>query len=480
MQILKVSIRMAIKQVIEFASDARYFGGFLQALIEESGIVGSVEQQEGSITLCIQENDPAILEQFVLSTQKYLPHSFFLGEIQSFSNQEFLAKTSFSSPSYKISPCQKCLQALSDPASEDYLNQDLICKHYMNSDALVFEDAHYYSPHYTEGSALLVVDPQTVSELFLMTQKERETLFSIEKPSLKVRIADTALQEICKKEFISIQAPSSVKSALVALNAKESGVEYLFFAPIKSLEVAVSKENVRIIRDTLGLSKSLQNLQSDPVLNRFVNIAQELDPKQKKVGVYLSQKGEVCFLYHDQKESKKLFSFSPFDAQAVLYEMQENETQQRLLEHFFAKYPSIATKLDHNKKLGIFEFFATLLDLDLQTYDALSESSLLFYGNGGLKIDMNFSDGNFDYPAMVGSFMSFKLADTPTHYLAYSLFEAFGDMVIATLMQLRSKYNAEQFVMMGSMFENSVLYSRILSRFSQYNPYFSKGFALDD
>jgi len=76
--------------------------------------------------------------------------------------------------------------------------------------------------------------------------------------------------------------------------------------------------------------------------------------------------------------------------------------------------------------------------------------------------------------------MSFKLALTPKDYLAYSIFEAFADMSVATLMRLKTKYGVEQFVMMGDMFENSVLYSRILSRFSQYNPHFSKGFALDD
>ena len=66
------------------------------------------------------------------------------------------------------------------------------------------------------------------------------------------------------------------------------------------------------------------------------------------------------------------------------------------------------------------------------------------------------------------------------HYLAYSIFEAFADMSITTLNQLKSKFKCENFVMMGDMFQNSVLYSRILSKFQLSNPYFSKSFAIND
>lgn len=471
---------MAIKQRIEFASDAAYFGGFLQALIDESGVVASLEQRGAEITLYIEDSEPSTLEQFVQNTQKYLPHSLFLGEIESSWQEEYLPQERFISPSYPISLCQKCLRELHDPASSEYLNQDLVCRDYSNEDGVVFEDPHYYSPHYTKGSSLLVVDPQALSKLFSLTQKEIETLYSIEKPSLKVRIADSTLMEICGSEFIAIKAPSTLKSTLVALNAKESEIEYLFFMPQELLEVAVSKESVRVIRDALGVSRSLERFVEEPLLNRFVNIAMELERGEKTLGAYLNQKGEVAFFYRDTKEHKRLFSFNPFDLDTILCKMREDATQKRLLANFFAAYPLLERRLQESSKLDIFELLATILELDIESYDALSSCSLLFYGNGGLKIDMNFKDGNFDYAAMVGSVMSFRLAGTPKDYLAYSIFEAFADMIIATLLQLKAKYGVEQFVMMGAMFENSVLYSRVLSRFSQHKPHFSKGFALDD
>lgn len=59
--------------------------------------------------------------------------------------------------------------------------------------------------------------------------KKKKALFSIEKPSIKVTIDDETLKELTGKNYIWIKSPSTVKSTLVALNAKESGVSYLFF-----------------------------------------------------------------------------------------------------------------------------------------------------------------------------------------------------------------------------------------------------------
>jgi metallophosphoesterase superfamily enzyme len=53
-------------------------------------------------------------------------------------------------------------------------------------------------------------------------------------------------------------------------------------------------------------------------------------------------------------------------------------------------------------------------------------------------------------------------------------------MTISTLNQIKKKFKIDNIIMMGDMFENSVLYSRILSKYQLANPYFSKAIALDD
>jgi hypothetical protein len=93
---------------------------------------------------------------------------------------------------------------------------------------------------------------------------------------------------------------------------------------------------------------------------------------------------------------------------------------------------------------------------------------------------MFYSTEGFDYTSFLSSIMSFRLAGAEIHYIVYSIFEAYGDMAITILNQLKSKFNLEHFVMMGDMFGNSVLYSRILSKFQLSNPYFSKAIALSE
>jgi hydrogenase maturation factor HypF (carbamoyltransferase family) len=175
--------------------------------------------------------------------------------------------------------------------------------------------------------------------------------------------------------------------------------------------------------------------------------------------------------------------------------MSKDENKSRLLLNFEKKFPQIMQELRQNDEYGVFETIATILELKDKSFESVSDKSLEFHGNGGLKIDAAFNDegfrGNlstsskspkagFDYVSFIGSIMSFKLAGTDEHYLAYSIFEALGDMTISTLNQLKTRFKIDKFVMMGDMFENSVLYSRILSKFQLNNPYFSKGFALDD
>jgi len=474
---------MAIEQIIQYNSDSRYFAGFLQAMIKESAIVGSVSQNGGSIVLKLDESDEKALENFAALSNKYLAHSLFLGEIQTLHVSTNNPKTDVTSPAYEISACPRCLEALSDPSSQEYLNDALTCKHYSNSEnasGTGFYDTKYYSPHYTQGSTLLVVDPKNVHKLFLMTEDEIQALFSIEKPVLKVTIKDETLKEISGKKFINIKSPHSIKSNLVALNARESEVDYLFFQESDDLKIVVVQKNITLIRDARGLGKKLQNFSQERVTNRFLNIAQEAGFTKASLCANLSSRDGISFLVSNETGAKKVIKFQPFVLGDVLELMAKDTNKSRLLPNFALKYPHIMQELAEHEAYDAFETIAAILELKEKSFEAVSDKSLEFYGNGGLKIDANFSEQGFDYVSFLGSIMSFKLANTEEHYLAYSIFEALGDMAIQTLLQLKIRFKTEPIVMMGDMFENSVLYSRILSKFATSNPYFSKGFALDE
>ena len=467
---------MMIKQLIKYNSDGTYFAGFLQSLIDESGISGSVSQDENYITLKLDATQQKEAEVFDGLCAKYLPHSLFVEAIESKPLEFAITPSDFRSQSYEIAPCPKCLELLTNPASDLYLDDAIVCTHYSN-DALQVNDTSTYTPHFTDQNTLLVVDSSKVNDLFYITQKELEVLFSIEKPTIKVTIKDETLKELTGKNFINIKAPFSIKSSLVALNAKESEIAYLFFDDLKPFKVVVVQENVTIIEDKKGISKSLQPLDQDETLNRFLNIKHEAGFSKSAIGAYLSTHG-ISFLISNELGSKKVLSFGEFDLQASLQKMKTDPKRVKLLENFANKREDFA-EFEAMDSQDIFAVVCKILELKEESFEALSDKSLEFRGNGGLKIDMFFDDKGFDYESFLGSIISFYLAGAETHYLAYSIFEAFGDMATTSLTQIQKKFHIENFVMMGDMFANNVLYSRILSKFQMQKPYFSKAIALD-
>ncbi len=470
---------MAIKQTINYNSDSEYFAGFLQHIIDISELDAYVSIGKNNLTLMLDDSDLEALERFSQNTQKYLPHSIFLGDIDTQSVDDIVQKKTLKSKSYKISLCPQCLNNLTNPSSQSYLDDSIVCDHYSNEDTLKIEDNHTYSANYSEGDAVLVVDSSKINKLFLVTEDEIKALLSIEKPTIKVTIKDEELKNITGKNFINIKSPSSMKATLSALNAKESGLEYLFFKEEESFKVSTIQNQILIIKDTLNISNILDELHQDRVKNRFLNIAKEAGIS-RAIGVNLSVDNGITFLATDKGETSTVLRLGFFILGDVLKSMKNDAKKQKLLENFQKAYPDIIKEFEENPEYTLFESLSVILQLNGRSYQSVSDKSLEFHGNGGLTIDTFFKEDGFDYMSFLGSVMSFKLAGAEDHYIAYSIFEALGDMSISVMNQLKDKHKISNFIMMGSMFENSVLHSRIMSKFSQSNPYFSKAFALDD
>jgi hypothetical protein len=469
---------MAIVQKIQYNSDNKYFTGFLQNMLDESSLNGSVIQNKNEITLTIDETDEKALSTFSELTSKYLPHSLFLGEIKTTQEDIEVTPSKTILDNYEISLCSRCLENLQDPSSQYYLDDNVLCNHYNNTPVEQIVDNNTFTPNFSEGSTLLVVDPSKISDLFIITKDEYKALFSIEKPTIKVTIKDPELKELTGKKFINIKSIYNMKSTLAGINAKDSDLSYIFFNDLNPSKVVVVQKNTSIVRDT-KFSKKLKNLNEDKVLNRFLNIVQETPDSKNAIGANLSVKNGISFTVLNEVSSKKVISFQEFQLNDILLEMLNDPIRNKLIKNFANKYPEKYEDLKSND-YDIYGTLCVILDLNVKSFESLSDKALEFHGNGGLKIDMNFKDGGFDYSSLIGSVISFKLAEVDTHYLAYSIFEAYGDMAIATLNQLKTKFKITNFVMMGDMFENSIIYSRILSKFQLSNPFFSKDIAFDD
>lgn len=466
-----------IKQTIQYNSPNKYFAGFIQNIIDTSDINASVSQEKGEIILLIDDTDTN-LELLNENLQKYLPHSLFIGEINTIQIDGDIISSNFTSDQYNIAPCNKCLEMLSDPSSSHYLDESLKCDHYKNSTETVYEDFTTFSPHYMEGSALLLTNPNKIHDLFIVTEDEIKALFSIEKPTIKVTIQDEMLKGLTGKNYIYIKAPYNNRSALAAINAKDSEVDYLFFEDTSDLKIVSIQKNTTLIKAS-RVATPLEQLNEDPTINRFLNLAKEADFTKGVIGANLSNSG-INFLVSNELGTKKVITFQEFDLGKLLSNFQKDEKRSKLFANFKNKYPELAKELEETPSLGLFETISIILELPEKSFEAVSDKGYEFRGNGGLKIDTNYVSEGFDYDSFIGSIISFKLAGVETHYLAYSIFEALGDMAINTLNQLKDKFNITNIVMMGDMFSNSVLYSRILSKFQLSNPYFSKATALDD
>ena len=473
---------MPIVQTIKYNSENNYFAGFLQNTINKSGILGSVEQKDNEIILKLDNSDEESLNEFN-SLAKYIPHSIFMGEIETSESDEKIAPSDFKSKDYNISPCAKCIELVNDPSSEHYLDESLICNHYSNDAVESYSDHTIFSPHYSDDCTLLVTDSNKLSDLFIITEDEAKVLFSIEKPTIKVTIKDETLKELVGDKFINIRSPYNIKSMLASINAKESGISYLFFYPQHDLDVVLVQNNTSIIKSS-RVAKELESLEEDGVLNRFLNIKKEAGFQGKQafeksaIASYLSTSG-IEFIVSNEVGTKKVIKFGDFNLKKVIEGFKSNEKRARLFENLKSKYPQVAETLE-TKDLDLFESVATILEIENKTFEGVCNKGYEFRGNGGLKIDTNFNEDGFDYEAFIGSLISFKLADVDMPYLAYSMFEAIGDLSITVMSQLKTKFKIENFIIMGDMLANSVIYSRILSKFQLNNPYFSKSFALDD
>jgi hypothetical protein len=464
-----------IKQTIEYSSNNCYFTGFLQNIIDESGIRGEVERSDGKIILKLDDSSEELLYKFSELSTKELPHSIFIEDIKTEVTSEEVGDSRVECEPCNISLCPKCLEDISNPASPNYLDDSLVCTHYSNKEPFYYSDFTNFSPHYSEGASILISDASKIDELFILTADEKKLLFSIEKPTIKATIKSEEIKELTGRNFIDIKAPYNTRSTLVAINAKDAQMPYLFFNSEDDLKVVKVQENFSIIYAN-RVAKRLEPLSENPTINRFENIAKEANYSEV-VGANLSTKG-ISFIVKNAIDTIEAIKFGEFNLNKTLKEMERDEIRGKLIRNFGNKFPDILKRLKE-KDYNLFETLSIILNVKEIGFRGLSEKSLEFLGNGGLKIDLYFKDSDLDYSAFLGSVMSFKLAEADDHYIAYSIFEAIGDMSISVLNQLKKEFAIKNSIFMGDMFENSVLYSRILSKYQLSKPYFSKTIALD-
>lgn len=493
---------MSILQSIAYHANQSYMAGFLQQLIDQNGLKASIGFDGKKLELVIDEDDETALERFSREVALNLPHSLFMGTIETNPGDRAVSPERFEAKPADLPLCPVCLRELFDASSPSYLNKNLVCTHY-GAKTPLSADAHpniqmaadeilsgqevkvgnrTYRRNYHPGDTLLITDPAQAAALLLLSKEETRALFSIEKPLLKTAVKDESLKALTGTPVITVRLFDDAPSAILSKKAKEKGFRYLFVRSEGELEVMVYKERTHIIHPGSLADRPLP-LDADPVISHFLNITDEFGIRDiSSLGANLNSSLEWQFIHRSAKVNKTVIRFKPFEPSGLAKEIAAlSGARSRLVENFNKAFPGrfeALQQLAGKPDATLFDAVGAVMGIE-GGFAGVSDASLGFAGNGGLKIDVRFKEGNFDYLSFLASIISFRVAGVEKGLLAYSLFESLGDLVTETLTQLKSRLQCSEVVLFGDMMTNTPLYSRILRNTGKAAPHISNRFPLD-
>lgn len=439
-----------IKQTIIFNSQNKYFAGYIQFFINKSGLIGSVDQDFNKITVCIDDSSLAKVDSFSKFLTEYLPHSIFLDSFNVENNTQNIRPSNFISESYRIRRCKLCIEECKN-----------ICDHYSNQEINipVSKIKNFY-----ESGDIVVIKASSLTKICNITESELKLLFSIEKPVVKVTIVDPKLIEITGKNFMKVK---------IYDDSFEIIDDYVFESDDNNIEVIQVKDNISVIKNN-KFPENLDNLNSNQLFNRFLNIKNEAN-FEEVIGINFDTTN-ISFLHTKGNETKEIIAFQKFELNRVVNSIKDKNS--KLYKNFAMKFPDIIKNLESYNDLDFFSTISLILNLDQFSFETLSDKSCEFRGNGGMKLDTYFDEEGFDYRSFIASVMVFLLAESRKSHIAYSVFESLADMGIYVANQLSNKLGTKNFIVMGDIFSNNILYGRILTKFSISKPFFSKMYAL--
>ena len=199
---------------------------------------------------------------------------------------------------------------------------------------------------------------------------------------------------------------------------------------------------------------------------------------EKAVGVHFDDR--LHFLYYNQKEVIDIVPPREFEADNLFENIKKlRDGSDRLVENFKKKYPKLYEKLDSIKgEKNLFDITATILELEDESFDAISAKALEFMGKGGVQIDTKVEDNRFNDYAFLASILSFKLTEADNSLLCYSIYESFGDYIADIVNQLMNKTKAQTLTLSGKSFANQALWGRIERNLKMKNPILNKSYPI--
>lgn len=491
---------MPLLQTISYNADQPYLAGFLQQLIDQSGLNASVAFDGKQISLMMDENDVEALERFSARINSDLPHSLFIGEIQNSHSDAAVVPSAFDSKRADLPLCPSCLRELFDKASPDYCNSALQCSHYGSApapSAPVDMEATFkklmengsvtigertYRRAYETGDMLMLTNPSAIGRMLLLSTEEVQALMSIEKPVIKVALQDEKLKEETGRNVLKAKLFDDAPSTLLSQRLNTQGIDHLFISGSNELEALVYKTRTHIIRPG-KLADRPKKLDDSPITTLFLNMVDEADLTNiSSIGACMQSSGEWHFIHRSAKVSKPMIRFAPFESSGLVQKLTDSSNaRKRLMENFQAAFPEnyrALEALSAQDEKSLFDAVGAIIGLE-GGFEAISDASLSFSGNGGVKVDVRFGEGSFDTLSFLASLISFKLAGVENNLLTYSLFESLADMATETLSQLKSRLKTNEVILFGDLMANTPFYSRVERNLGNATAHISSRYPLD-
>lgn len=372
--------------------------------------------------------------------------------------------------------CGKCFGELFDKQGQKFLNSKLVCHHFEN-ELKENNDKVEYSLDYFENSILILSNPANLDNYFLLDDYEKSELLNFAKPILTVTIKDEELKNKLQKQFIKTKVIDSAPLSVEAYKLFQEEIPYFFIAQKQDdFEIFVHKNKSHIINPSL-FSAPLYEATLDNKYNLIYNYLQEFSFVDTKTIIFRANKNTLFeFFIYENNEATKVLDISKLITKNILKTISTTSgSKERLIDNFKLQNQELFEKivLATNENISLFELCSVILGANI------FDLSMEFIGNGGLKLDMKFTNSGFDIVSLIGSILSYKLAGVEDKIIAFSLFESVADFGLHLLSELKTRYEIENFVFFGDIFTNQVFFSRIEKNGSYLNPKISTTFKLD-
>lgn len=510
---------MQVIYKIGFNSTNFYFKNILDSLVKESKVNAQTKMYRGFILIICDDSNEKIEKFFKLMESK-LPLSIFLTNAKVIENFDFEAYEELEDKNIKLN-----LTLFTNDEIKKILNENKIdfsndINKIKEGGVSRFETGNglkdFFLPNVSLREKfekkglkvkLLIINIQDLTNLVEISQKDLQLLCSIERPlvKLKFKLLQNAKGEYSNTRFIHAKIPDDKETLLFADALMNCGVNYLLYVDDdvyqEGLQVSYNENQNIIVHGEKGLFPKFDYQLNRKILSAsdyfqeygsvFKSaLAQYNKRVEPAIGVYFSyQSDESAIKINVPTVGEKNVIHIPNVLSSVENCLDDiksiDEHCDRLITNYKNKFPLFFEKEFINKECDGFGSILNLLSylLGMKDYKQFEDTALTFNGKSGLQIDMKVvkvDDKNYlDYRRIIQSTMSYKMADVDNRILAYSFYESLSNFIKDIVSDINSEFKAENLILCGNMFSNSILLSKINKNIANIDVFIPKEYPID-